>query len=46
MGGLLNAIKTFYRNSRACGRIIIEEGEMFKVGVGLRQGCFNVTVVV
>ena len=40
MGGkLLNAIKSFYRESRACVRVNRRESEWFDVKVGLRQGC-------
>jgi hypothetical protein len=38
-GRLLNAVKSFYRNSRACVRVGNGESEWFAVNVGLRQGC-------
>ena len=38
-GKLLTAIKSFYKNSRACVRIGDRESDSFEVRVGLRQGC-------
>ena len=38
-GRLLNAVKSFYINSRACVRIGNEVSDWFPVRVGLRQGC-------
>ena len=35
----MEGVKAFYRNSRACVRVGRKEGEKFRVGVGLRQGC-------
>src|SRR5215469_12641453 len=38
-GKLLDAVKGFYFDSRACARVDGVSGEMFEVKVGLRQGC-------
>ena len=38
-GGLLEAVKSFYKNSRAGVRIGHKMGELFEVRGGLRQGC-------
>ena len=38
-GKLLAAVKSFYKNSRACVRVGDRESESFEVKVGLRQGC-------
>ena len=35
-GRLLEGVKSFYDNSRACVRVGRKEGEKFGVGVGLR----------
>ena len=36
---LLNAVQSFYVDSRACVRVGSETSEWFSVKVGLRQGC-------
>jgi len=36
---MVNAIKSFYKNGKACVRIGREEGSEFEVRKGLRQGC-------
>lgn len=38
-GKLLEAVKSFYRNSRAFVRMNGEESECFGISVGVRQGC-------
>ena len=38
-GMLLNAIRSFYAKSEACGRVCRKESEWFRVEVGLRQAC-------
>uniref|UniRef100_A0A3P9JM39 ribonuclease H n=1 Tax=Oryzias latipes TaxID=8090 RepID=A0A3P9JM39_ORYLA len=38
-GSLLEGVKSFYRNSRACVRVGNSISEWFPVRVGLRQGC-------
>ena len=38
-GRLLNAVKSFYVESRACVRVGNSESDWFDVKVGLRQGC-------
>ena len=38
-GRLLEAVKSFYRESYACVRVAQGESEWFSVRVGLRQGC-------
>ena len=38
-GKLLDAIKSFYRNSRACVKMDGRKRNFFEVKVGLRQGC-------
>ena len=38
-GKLLNAVKAFYRDARACVRIDGEIGESFTIKGGVRQGC-------
>ena len=38
-GRNLEAVKSFYEGCEACVRVENEESEMFKVNVGLRQGC-------
>uniref|UniRef100_A0A8C8DHP6 ribonuclease H n=1 Tax=Oryzias sinensis TaxID=183150 RepID=A0A8C8DHP6_9TELE len=38
-GSLLEGVKSFYRNSRACVRVGNSMSEWFPVRVGLRQGC-------
>ena len=38
-GRLLNAVKSFYVESRACVRVRNSESDWFDVKVGLRQGC-------
>ena len=38
-GRLLQAVKSFYVESKACVRICRQESEWFNVRVGLRQGC-------
>ena len=38
-GKLLKAVQSLYERSEACVRVCREEGEWFRVGVGLRQGC-------
>ena len=37
-GKLLNAVKSFYEDSKACVRVGSEVSEWFPVNVGLRQG--------
>ena len=38
-GKLLAAVQSLYERSEACVRVCREEGEWFRVRVGLRQGC-------
>ena len=38
-GKLLKAVQSFYERSEACVRVCREEGDWFRVRVGLRQGC-------
>ena len=38
-GKLLTAIKSFYKNSKACVRVGDRESDRFEVKVGQRQGC-------
>ena len=38
-GRLLQAVKSFYENSRACVKIKGEVSELFEIKVGVRQGC-------
>src|SRR5215469_9421182 len=38
-GKLLDAIKSFYGNSRACVKMDGRKGNFFEVKVGLREGC-------
>ena len=38
-GRLLEGVKSFYRNSRACVRVGNSVSDWFSVNVGLRQGC-------
>ena len=38
-GKLLKVVQSLYERSEACVRVCREEGEWFRVGVGLRQGC-------
>ena len=35
----LKAVQSFYVDSRACVRMIMDVSEWFPVNVGLRQGC-------
>ena len=36
---LLKVVQSLYERSEACVRVCREEGEWFRVGVGLRQRC-------
>ena len=38
-GQLLKTVQSFYEKKEVCVRVCREEGELFEVGVGLRQGC-------
>ena len=38
-GKLLNAVKSFYIDSRGCVRVGMGESEWFNVKMGLRQRC-------
>ena len=38
-GKLLKVVQSLYERSEACVRVCREEGEWFRVGFGLRQGC-------
>ena len=38
-GKLLKVVQSLYERSEACVRVCREEGEWFRVGVGLQQGC-------
>ena len=45
-GNLLNAVQSFYVDSRACVRVENDVSEWFPVNVGLRQGLCDVSMVV